>query len=140
MIKIDPEKAEPKVTPITDGKQKPGEGDGAAAKAEAARRQRLSDEANKFCDELEGFFRRAYGEIPKASELGELRAQQSTVRELVARAAGMGENAEKNSALATALTEERDKFKDAAARARADFLNYQNRAAKDLERAEELSL
>jgi len=107
-----------------------------AAKAATERRQKLSEEADAFCADLERFFRRAYGEVPKATDLGELRAQQSTIRELVSRAAGSGESAEKTSA----LTDERDRYKDAATRARADFLNYQNRAAKDLERSEELAL
>jgi molecular chaperone GrpE len=136
MIKINPEKPETKAA--TDG-PKSGEND-AVAKAEAARKQRLADEVEVFCADLERTFRRAYGEVPKASDLGELRAQQSTIRELVSRAAGMGENADSNPAVVQALTEERDKLKDSAVRARADFLNYQNRAAKDLERAEELAL
>jgi molecular chaperone GrpE len=135
MIKINPEKPDSKPA---EAEQKAG--DDAAGKAAAQRRQKLTDEVERFCADLERTFRQAYGEVPKATDLGELRAQQSTIRELVSRAAGMGENADKGSVNVAALTEERDKLKDAAARARADFLNYQNRAAKDLERAEELSL
>src|SRR4051812_10248778 len=94
--------------------------------------QKLADEAEAFCADLERFFRRAFGEVPRSTDLGEIRAQQATVRDLVQRASqlGGGEGGG-NSEQMAALTAERDKFKDAAARARADFLNYQSRTAKD---------
>ncbi len=138
MIKIDPEKSESAGAkpgqPAEHPGHKPEETAGSAA---ASASQKLADEAEAFCADLERFFRRAFGEIPKASELGEIRAQQATVRDLVHRAGNLGgESSSKMTELAT----ERDKLKDAAARARADFLNYQTRSAKDLERAEELAL
>jgi molecular chaperone GrpE len=110
---------------------------GSAARSES---QKLADEADAFCIDLEKFFRRAYGEVPKSTDLGELRAQQATVRDLVHRASQLGGENPASAQQIAALTAERDKMKDAAARSRADFLNYQSRSAKDLERAEELSL
>lgn len=108
-----------------------------AAKPGRPRQQVFAEEAEEFCQDLDRFFRQAFGEIPKMSDLGEIRARQATVRDLVNRAcAGAQESGEKLDALAA----ERDKLKDAAARSRADFLNYQARAQKDLERAEELAL
>jgi molecular chaperone GrpE len=129
MIKADPEKPIPN-NDIAEG--------GTAGSARTNESQKLAEEADNFCADLERFFRRAFGDVPKATELGEIRAQQATVRDLVHRASTLGggaggENVE-------AITAERDKFKDAATRARADFLNYQTRSAKDLERAEELAL
>ena len=110
---------------------------GSAAQNES---QKLADEAEAHCADLEKFFRRAYGEVPKATDLGEIRAQQAAVRSLVQRALAMGGGDGASSEQIAALTAERDKMKDAAARARADFLNYQSRTAKDLERSEELAL
>lgn len=131
MIKTESEKAaeaEKQAAPRQD------ETAGSAAQTES---QKLGDEAENFCADLEKFFRRYVGEVPKASELGEIRAQQATVRSLVNRASALGgESSEK----LAELTIERDKYKDVAQRSRADFLNYQTRSAKDLERAEELSL
>jgi len=99
--------------------------------------QKLADEVDAFCGELERFFRKTVGDVPKASDLGEVRAQQAAVRDLVHRASNLvgGSNE-----LVSALTAERDKLKDSLTRARADFLNYQARTAKDLDRAEELAL
>ena len=99
--------------------------------------KKLADEVETFCTDLERFFRHAFGDMPKAIEIGELRAQQSAVRDFVQRASGSAAEAGKE---VTALTGERDRLKEAALRARADFLNYQSRTAKDLSRAEELAL
>src|SRR5438552_3212691 len=97
----------------------------------------LAAEAEAFCEDLERFFKRALGGIPGAVAMGELRGQQATVRDMVQRASNLGGGAGEQLA---AMTTERDKLKDSAVRARADFLNYQSRSAKDLERAEELAL
>lgn len=104
--------------------------------------KRLADEAERLCLDMERCFRRGFGEVPKASDLGELRAQQSTVRSLIHRAMASGGGAvpSETSPQFSELTAERDKLKDIAARARADFLNYQSRTAKELERAEEMAL
>lgn len=99
--------------------------------------QKLTDDADAFCADLERIFRRAYGEVPKAAELGELRAQQATFRSLMHRAVSQG--VDSNQKLSV-LSIERDQLKDAVVRGRADFLNYQSRSTKELERAEELSL
>lgn len=108
----------------------------AAAQAPAAA-PRLADEAEAFCADLERFFRRAFGSLPKSADVSELRAQQATVRDLLRRTA---EASGENSAQLAALMEERNQLKETAQRARADFLNYQARATKDLDRAEELAL
>lgn len=112
-----------------------------AGSAAPTPKQKLTEEADALCGDLEKLFRRVFGEVPKASDLGEIRAQQAAIRDLVNRAANHGGAGGGGNELSVqALEAERDKFKDQAARARADFLNYQSRAAKDLERAEELSL
>ncbi|HEY3319406.1 MAG TPA: nucleotide exchange factor GrpE [Planctomycetota bacterium] len=132
--------AEPSIeegTPVEAPKAEPAAAKKEPSKVEAARKEDLASEAEDFCTDLERFFRRAFGEMPKATELGELRAQQATARSLVRRASAIG--GESNEKVAE-LTAERDKLKDTAARARADFLNYQSRASKDLARAEEQSL
>lgn len=113
------------------------EGTASAAPAAPAAREKLAEEAEALCAGLERFFRGAFSDIPKASEVGEIRAQQAGIRELVQRAAATGGAAGEKLAAAEV---ERDKFKDAATRGRADFLNYQARTQKDLERAEELAL
>ncbi|MBI3829160.1 MAG: nucleotide exchange factor GrpE [Planctomycetes bacterium] len=97
----------------------------------------LAAEAEEFCAALEKFFRRGFGDMPNSADLAEVRAQQASVRDLVRRASESGAGASKQ--LAT-LTTERDQFKDHATRAKADFLNYQDRARKDLKRAEEQAL
>lgn len=97
----------------------------------------LAAEAEEFCAALEKFFRRGFGDMPNSLDLAEMRAQQASVRDLVRRSSESGAGAGKQ---LTQLTQERDQFKDAAARAKADFLNYQDRARKDLQRAEEQSL
>jgi molecular chaperone GrpE len=129
MIKIDPKSEKRDDTPRHTE---------VAGSAAPTPKQKLMEEADALCSDFEKLFRRVFGEVPKASDLGEIRAQQASIRDLVNRASsgGGGESPEK----VQAIEAERDKFKDAAARARADFLNYQGRAAKDLERAEELSL
>lgn len=104
----------------------------------------LAQEAEEFCADLERFFRRAFGDLPSAADLGELRAEQATVRDMLRRAEEAGGE---NSAKFTALTVERDQLKFTLAQKeaallqkRADFLNYQARTSKDLTRAEELAL
>jgi len=133
MIKVNSDSKNETEKPV----QKEDETAGSSALSPA---QKLADEAEDFCTDLERFFRRAFGEVPKSTELGEIRARQATVRDLVQRASALGGEGKDNSAEVAALTAERDKMKDLAARSRADFLNYQSRSAKDLERAEELSL
>jgi molecular chaperone GrpE len=97
----------------------------------------LAEEAEDFCASLERFFRRALKELPSTSDLAELHAQQDTARDLLGRAVADGAEARK--ALA-ACGAESAKQKEALARSRADFLNYQTRAQNDLRRAEESAL
>jgi len=97
----------------------------------------LAKEAEELCASLEKFFRRGLGDMPSSADTAEMRAQQASVRDLLRRASESGAGASQEVA---ALTAERDQFKDAASRARADFLNYQSRASKDLSRAEEQAL
>ena len=133
MIKVDSEQTEEK----NDKKVEAPKADATAGSAALSDSQKLAEEAEAFCSDLEKFFRRAFGDVPKASDLGQIRAQQATVRDLVHRATKVtGSDPEQ----LNSLTVERDKLKDQAVRAKADFLNYQTRAAKDLERAEELAL
>jgi molecular chaperone GrpE len=75
--------------------------------------------------------------MPSSAEMAELHALQACLRELVRRASESGAGA---AGRLQTLTAERDQLKEHLARARADFLNYQERAAKDLARAEELAL
>lgn len=125
-------------TPATDPSQKAEETAGSSAPTNASK---LADDADGLCADMERMFRRGFGEIPKAGDLGELRALQAMLKNLVHRAAtecsGSGEAASTESAVIEA---ERDKFKDALQREKAAFLNYQARAVKDLERAEEQAL
>ncbi|HYF52230.1 MAG TPA: nucleotide exchange factor GrpE [Planctomycetota bacterium] len=106
--------------------------------------EKLQEEAENLCREHEKNVRKFIKEMPSAGDLHDIRVFQAQLRDLVRRAYGQGGGgAAPNAADAeqiAALTAERDKLKDAAARARADFLNYQSRTAKDLERAEELAL
>jgi len=104
----------------------------------------LAEEADSFCADLERFFRRAFGDLPKAADLCELRAEQATVRDMLRRVSEAG--GEKGAQL-IAITCERDRLKSALAerdaallQKKADFLNYQARTTKDLTRAEELAL
>jgi len=97
----------------------------------------LAQDAESLCAALEKFQRRGLGSMPSSADTAEIRTQQAMVRDLLRRAAESGAVASKE---VTALTAERDQFKDAASRARADFLNYQSRTSKDLSRAEELAL
>jgi molecular chaperone GrpE len=128
MLKPNNSKKEPapdETKPVPEGK--PAEAAGA----------NLADEAEDLCAELERFFRGQFGEIPAATDLGELRAQQAGIRNLVQRASAQGGGAGEK---LLATEKERDKFKDAATRVHADFLNYQARTKKDLQRAEEQAL
>jgi len=104
----------------------------------------LAQEAEAFCADLERFFRRAFGDLPKSTDLNELRAEQATVRDMMRRASEAGGE---NRAELAALTNEREKLKSTLAQRdaallqkKADFLNYQARTGKDLVRAEELAL
>lgn len=100
----------------------------------------LAGEAEALCAEIERLFRRGFGEISKASDLGELRAIQAMLKNLVHKASTEGGENAASAVELTAVTAERDKFKDALQREKASFLNYQARAIKDLERAEEQAL
>lgn len=103
----------------------------------------IKDDAETLSTEIEKLFRRSFGEIPKATDLSEMRAIQATLKHLIHKAVTSGGGAsggETKGEDTAKVTEERDKLKDALARSKADFLNYQSRASKDLERAEELSL
>jgi molecular chaperone GrpE len=106
----------------------------------------IKDEVDALSGDIEKLFKRAYGEIPKATDLAEMRAIQATMKNLLHRAlkadngAGSAGESSASGDEIKKITEERDKLKDALARSKADFLNYQSRASKDLERAEELSL
>ncbi|MFH0939471.1 MAG: nucleotide exchange factor GrpE [Planctomycetota bacterium] len=102
-----------------------------------AGKEMLAEDVETFCADLECFFRRAFDEIPNASDVGEIRAQQVAFRNIVQRASALGADA--NDQLAT-LTTECEQLRDAVVRSRADFLNYQSRSQKDLQRAEELAL
>lgn len=103
----------------------------------------IKDEAEMLSADIEKLFRQAFGEIPKSTQLSELRGIQATLKHVVHRAlntnagapAGAAPKADEGKANA-----EIEKLKDALARSKADFLNYQQRASKDLDRAEELSL
>jgi len=106
--------------------------------------EKLQEEAENLCREHEKNVRKFIQEMPSAGDLHDIRVFQAQLRDLVRRAytqGGHGQGAASGDAEQfAALSAERDKLKDAAARARADFLNYQARSAKDLERAEELAL
>ncbi len=131
MLKMDPKAEREK----QDAQTRPGETAGSAA---PTAKTKLTEEADAVCADMEKLFRQAFGEVPKASQLGEIRALQATLRDLVNRSCNSGSGS--GGADVQALEAERDKYKDQATRTRADFLNYQSRAGKDLERAEELSL
>lgn len=109
---------------------------GSAAPTSASK---YADEAEGLSADIERLFRRSFGEIPKASDLGELRSLQAMLKGLVRRAASESEGEGGGGGLAE-LTAERDKLKDALQREKAGFLNYQSRSMKDLERAEEQAL
>lgn len=97
----------------------------------------LEAEAKAFCESLEKFYRRLLGDMPSTADVAELHAQQATLHDLLDRAARTA--GESHGKLAETAAE-RDRLKDALARLGADFLSYQARAAKDLERAEEQAL
>lgn len=94
-------------------------------------------ETEALCASLEKAFRAAIEQMPSQLQLSEIHGLQASIRDLVKRAEDEGTGAILQ---LKALTEERDRHKADAERARADFLNYQARAKKDRERAEELSL
>jgi len=102
----------------------------------------IKDEAEQVSADIEKLFRRGFGDIPKSTDLSELRAIQATMKHIVHRAlntnAPSADGAKTEDAGKAAAEIER--LKDALTRSKADFLNYQQRASKDLDRAEELSL
>src|SRR5258705_12038044 len=106
---------------------------GSAAPTSASK---FADEAEGLSAEIERLFRRAFGEIPRASDLGELRSIQAMLKGLVHRAASESEGEGGGAGIAE-LTAERDKLKDALQREKAGVLNYQSRSMKDFERAED---
>lgn len=118
-----------------------GEGAPTAGSAETADKvaspRSLSEEAELLCGSLEKFIRSKLGGMPSSMDMAELRSQQASIRDLISRAEDCGGNAVQELAK---VTSERDREKDNAARAKADFLNYQTRAQNDLKRAEELAL
>jgi hypothetical protein len=77
MIKVDSEQDEKKE------KAEAPKQDATAGSSAPNESQKLADEAEAFCMDLEKFFRRAFGDVPKASDLGQIRAQQAVVRDLV---------------------------------------------------------
>lgn len=95
------------------------------------------DDAQRICVSLEKSFRRAYGDMPNQADLAEIHGQQAAIKDLVHRALESGAGAQDKLAK---LTRERDRFQDAAVRAKADFLNYQERSRRDMDRAEESAL
>jgi molecular chaperone GrpE len=97
----------------------------------------LAEETDHLCASLEKFIRAKLDGMPSSMDMGELRSQQAAMRDLVRRAEEGGAQAAED---IEKLTVERDRLKDANARAKADFLNYQTRAQTDLKRAEELAL
>jgi molecular chaperone GrpE len=104
-------------------------------------RSDIEGESEALAIDIEKMFKRSFGEIPKAADLAELRAIQAMMKSLLYRASKVDSvRDESDSDELNKIAEERDKLKDALARSKADFLNYQSRASKDLERAEELSL
>jgi len=106
--------------------------------------QHFLDDAEGLSNSIEQLFRRVCGDEPKAADFGAMRTVQAMLKDLVRRAvasapegAATGEEA---SGKVAELTAEINKLKDQALRAKADFLNYQSRAGKDLDRAEEQAL
>ena len=97
----------------------------------------LAEEADRLCGSLEKFIRSKLGDMPSSMDMTELRSQQAAIRDLVNRAEETGA---KSSEELIQTRAERDREKDNAARAKADFLNYQTRAQNDLKRAEEMAL
>lgn len=104
---------------------------------DAKTRADFDGEAEGLVERLEELFRGCLPDMPSSADLVELRTLQAQLRDLVTRAA---ESSAGTAEELAALQKERDKFKAAAAKARADFLNYQARSAKDLARAEESAL
>jgi molecular chaperone GrpE len=104
--------------------------------------QHFLDDAEGLSNSIEHLFRRVMGEEPRAADFGEMRTIQAMLKDLVRRAAASapeGAPADAGPKVAE-LTAEISKLKDQALRAKADFLNYQSRAGKDLDRAEEQAL
>jgi molecular chaperone GrpE len=130
---VEPEKETAKGAPQEPAKEVPASG----ARKQEVPPLTLTEEAEQLCTSMEKFFRAKLGGLPTSLDMGELRSQQGAIRDLIQRA-------DEGSAEAlldlAKVTTERDRLKDANARAKADFLNYQTRAQSDLKRAEELAL
>jgi molecular chaperone GrpE len=103
------------------------------AEAEAEIANDFGEEAEELARNIEDLFRRVSPDLPASADLVELRALQAQLCDLVKRAAADSSGA---AAELTVLRTECGKNKEAAAKARADFLNYQKRASKDLAQAE----
>jgi molecular chaperone GrpE len=105
----------------------------------------LNHAADELCARLEKSFRAAYearGEMPSALQMAELKAHEVEIRTLLDQAraeAAPANNAALDQELKSAQAE-RDKLKADVLRAKADFLNYQDRASKDYAKAEENTL
>ncbi|MCZ7645483.1 MAG: nucleotide exchange factor GrpE [Planctomycetota bacterium] len=119
------------------------EKDTEAAQAEAAETKpqpgvdEFAAEAEALGAAIERFARALIGGMPDRAQLAEVHGFQASIRELVGRAAESGAGAQDELALTRA---EAEKQRLAAARAKADFLNYQERAQRDLKTAEEQAL
>jgi molecular chaperone GrpE len=100
-------------------------------------------ETEELCALVEKSFKKAYeasGNMPDAMQMSEVRGHVAMIKDLVERAREAAKPSEEiEQQLKTALAE-RDKLKDQVTRAKADFLNYQDRASKDLAKAEEGAL
>ncbi len=101
---------------------------------------KIAGEAEALCSEIEKMFRRGFGDAPKANDLGELRSIQAMLKNLVHNAMTTGGDGAASATELAAAISDRDKLKDALQREKASFLNYQARAIKDLDRAEEQAL
>jgi len=97
----------------------------------------LRAETDALCASMEKAYRRAYGDMPSRSDLAELHGFQAGIRDLVNRALSSGAGARDE---LRRLERECERFKEVASRTKADFLNYQERARRDLDAAEETVL
>jgi len=118
----------------------PDQQDQNAGSAASTAASTIKDEAEQVSADIEKLFRRGFGDIPKSTDLSELRAIQATMKHIVHRALNTGAPSADSAKAEDASKAEIEKLKDSLTRSKADFLNYQQRASKDLDRAEELSL
>ncbi|MBE7467058.1 MAG: nucleotide exchange factor GrpE [Planctomycetes bacterium] len=94
-------------------------------------------EAEALTAEMESAVRRMIGDLPSQAQLAEVHAMQSSIRELVERAARGGTQSRGES---DKLRSETERLHEAVKRSTADFLNYQERARRELRAAEEQAL